>query len=89
MIEQTKSYKTSDGEVHATIEAAKVAELRLKLDGLLQGDASSYDPDELLKHLVENSEEFAAILSSKSRKPRTPKPAAAKKTGKKTEPAAA
>lgn len=78
MIEKTSSYKTSDGAVHATIEAAQEAELAILLTK--ESDDAAVVHNRVIKFLVEHSAEVLAILGTKARKPRTPKvkPAAVK-----------
>jgi len=73
MIEQTKSYKTTDGAVHPTIESAKTAELKILLASAQIGDTGTYDISAALATLTNNSAVFADILSMKERKKRTPK----------------
>ncbi len=65
MIESTKSYKTGDGTIHATIEAAQIHELTQLLDAT--------PIDSVPAFLVNQKEEFIALLSLKTRKKRTPK----------------
>jgi hypothetical protein len=76
MIEQTKSYKTSDGAVHLTLEAAKMQEIKLcftRLAPWSATDSNAATVDTLAEVLVDNAQEFAEILSERARKPRKPK----------------
>lgn len=70
MIEATKSYKTGDGTVHATLEAAQAHELELlgfaeEGSGMIQG-------------IVANKDAIIAILKLKPRKARNGKAKKAK-----------
>ena len=68
MIEKATSYKTSDGAVHATIEAAQVAEIRILIK---DADFNAIGwPD----WIVANRDAVVSILKTKKRKPRTTKP---------------
>jgi uncharacterized HAD superfamily protein len=61
MIEYVKSVRTSDGEVHGSIEAAQNHEL---------GNLLNIDADAVLQAMIQHGPEIVAILSFKGRKPR-------------------
>jgi aspartate oxidase len=88
MIEQTKSYKTSDGAVHLTLEAAKAAEIVIQVKNKITGpeiESATSSALELLANVVaKNSEVFAEILGKRARKPRKPKSAKPAKAISKT-----
>ena len=79
MIEQTKSYKTSDGAVHLTLESAKAAEIVIQLmntPSAKEEFGSSEDQAvirDMATVMANNSEVFAEILGKRARKPRKPK----------------
>jgi hypothetical protein len=88
MIEQTKSYKTSDGAVHLMLEAAKAAEIVIQVKNKITGpeiESATSSALELLANVVaKNSEVFAEILGKRARKPRKPKSAKPAKAISKT-----
>ena len=82
MIEKTQSYKTSDGAIHQTIEAAKAAEIVIQVKNKIHG--SEIEPnmgpalEKLANVIALNSDTFAEILGQKPRKPRASKPKGSK-----------
>ena len=76
MIEKTQSYKTSDGAVHPTLEAAKMQGIKLCFTRLAPesaNDSNAATIDTLVGVLVDNAQEFSEILGKRARKPRKPK----------------
>jgi hypothetical protein len=67
MIEQVKSYKSKDGQIHATLEAAQTHEIKGILPDALDDVAAS---------LVKQSDAVIAILKLKPRKAKAAKKAA-------------
>ena len=90
MIEQTKSYKTSDGAVHLTLESAKAAEIFIQLmkSPSAKEEFGTAAEQLLIRNvsavMVNNSEVFAEILGKRARKPRKPKSAKPAKAISKT-----
>ena len=84
MIEKTHSYITSDGSIHATMEAAQEWEI------LLLSDDEDFTKDEWPKWIVANREAILDILKTKARKPRVTKgkPGRQRKNTTPTEPSA-
>ncbi len=71
MIERTKSYKTTDGSVFASLEVAQQHEIEnicMGHEGILAGSVPK-----LAEYLVSKRDALLAILSTKERKARAPK----------------
>jgi hypothetical protein len=73
MIEKTSSYKTSDGAVFATIDAAQTAEIVL----LIGSGKPPINVDDMAEWCVSNLDALLAILGTKARKKRVSKAAKA------------
>ena len=80
MITKTLSYQSSDGAVHATVEAAQVAELKL-ISRTSDGEETA-ESGPRAEWIVENRVEVLAILGTKARKKRTSTKIAAAKSAK-------
>lgn len=71
MIEKTTSFKTSDGTLHETIEAAQVNEVQAYLKSI---DISEGEVERLAAGLIKNKDHVIDILTMKaSSKPRARK----------------
>lgn len=65
MIEKTQSFKTSDGKIHETFEAAQEHELSALLAGLTNPILNPEEAARLSKLILESAEKFIDILTMK------------------------
>ncbi len=70
MIEKTNSFKTSDGQIHGTIEAAQ----QHAIASIIPATERSEDRFSIAHAIIENKEKVLAILKLKARKPKAAKP---------------
>lgn len=73
MIEKTASFKTTDGSVHATIQAAQAHEINSIFASVDAPELAIGDRAVIASFIITKRESFLAILGVKPRKPRTVK----------------
>jgi hypothetical protein len=81
MIEQCKSFKTSDGAVHSSLEDAQFHELKIQTIPSGSSEVEIKLCEKYCKAVLDNKESILSILGKKQRKPRTLKSSSKKKPG--------